>query len=80
MKSPMIAKADYIADKESYTDLMVLESPAGFYIGTLYNNPAGYQEPGSRDSGYFAKRAEAERELCLMVQFECGAQMLRKHP
>jgi len=53
MKSPLVTDADYIDDKDRYTKLQVLKSAAGWYIGTLYNNPDGYQEPGSRDSEYF---------------------------
>ena len=67
MKSPMIQAADYITDKENYTELQVLRSAAGYYIGTTYNNPDGYQEPGSRDSDYFATAQEAElylRAIC----------------
>ena len=63
MKSPMVETRDYITNKAGYTDLQVLQSGAGFYIGTMYNNPDGFQEPGSRDSGYFATREEAEKEL-----------------
>lgn len=41
----------------TYTDLMVLESAAGFYIGTLFihehSDLAGLHEPGSRESEYF---------------------------
>jgi len=46
-----------------YTDLMVLRSAAGFYIGTAYNNPDGYQEPGTRDSGYYATEEQALADL-----------------
>lgn len=65
MKSPMIVNAGYITEGEkgNYTELQVLQSGAGFYVGTLYNNPEGYQEPGSRDSDYFRTREEAELEL-----------------
>lgn len=62
-RSLMIEHADYITDKENYTDLQVCKSAAGYYIGTMYNNPDGYQEPGSRDSVYFPTRALAEQAL-----------------
>ena len=42
MKSPLVESADYIKDKENYSDLQVLMSGAGYYIGTVYNNPEGY--------------------------------------
>lgn len=62
----MVERLDYIRDKRRYSDLMVLRSGAGWYIGTIYTNPpkdGGFQEPGSRDSIYFATEAEAEAEL-----------------
>lgn len=63
MKSPMVSNASYIADKGNYTELMVLRSAAGWYVGTLYNDPAGFQDAGSRDSNYFATEAEARDYL-----------------
>ena len=65
MKSPLVENASYIKkeDKGNYTELRVLQSAAGFYIGTMYNNPEGFQEPGSRESRYFRTRTEAEAEL-----------------
>lgn len=70
MKSDLVMNAPYIKrdDRRRYTDLQVLRSNAGWYVGTLYNNPEGFQEPGSRDSGYFATKEEAEAELKLMEQ------------
>lgn len=50
-------------DSSNYSDLMVMKSAAGYYIGTIYNNPDGYQEPGSRDSEYFGSRELAEAAL-----------------
>lgn len=65
MKSPQIQNAEFISadDKQRYTDMQVLKSTAGYYIGTLYNDPAGYQVPGSRDTGYFQTLPEAQRVL-----------------
>jgi hypothetical protein len=45
-------------DDQNYSDLKVLKSAAGFYIGTIYAGE-GYSEPGSRDSGYFARENDA---------------------
>lgn len=70
MKSPMVRDAEYISDKGNYSELQVLRSPAGYYVGTLYNAPEGYQEPGSRDSDYFPTRADAEAYLKLTLAFE----------
>lgn len=68
MKSPMVEQADFIEDKEAYSDLQVLRSGAGYYIGTIHRNTEfgednAFNEPGSRDTGYFATRKEAEDEL-----------------
>lgn len=62
-KSSLIEHATYVTDKDSYTPLQVLKSAAGYYIGTLYNNSDGYQEPGSRDSEYFPTFAAASDAL-----------------
>jgi len=58
-------QADYISDedKKRYSHLRVLQSAAGFYIGTVYETPEGYLEPGSRDSEYFPTRGVAEEHL-----------------
>lgn len=37
MKSPLITNMPYIKDKHLYSDMQVLKSGAGYYIGTLYN-------------------------------------------
>jgi hypothetical protein len=54
MKSPQIEKSVFVTDKHRYSDLMILKSNAGYYIGTLF---ADYDDgcivPGSRDSEYF---------------------------
>lgn len=86
MKSPMVQNAEYVADKSGYTDMMVLRSPAGYYIGTMYNNiePDGrvWQEPGSRDSDYFETEAAAQSELDLLNTLgdETAATLTRQHP
>jgi hypothetical protein len=73
MRSPMIESADYIVPEEKggYTDLQVLMSGAGYYIGTMYEErdekgEITWQEPGSRDSGYYATREEAQSALDLI--------------
>ena len=82
MKSPMVTNLGAITDPGRYSDLQVLQSAAGFYIGTVYTDEHGFKEPGSRDSDYFATREEAERALGAMQALGQGvaAQMLRKTP
>lgn len=89
MKSPMVTNATYIKteEKSGYTDLKVLKSAAGHYIGTLYEerNSSGevvFVEPGSRDSDYFANEESA---LAFLKALEAdteenAANLLRKHP
>ena len=68
MKSPQVQSAAYISsdEKRRYSDLLVRESRAGFYVGTTYNGDHG-PEPGSRDSSYFPTREDAEAALRLIV-------------
>ena len=64
MKSPMVTNASYIPEKKGYSELKVLRSGAGYYIGTMYVDPVdGFEEPGSRDSDYFASKEAAEDYL-----------------
>ncbi len=79
MKSPMIQQGGFIPKEERprYTEMQVMKSNAGYYVGTYYNNPDGYQEPGSRDSGYFATAEEAEQELKEII---AGNAMTRMTP
>ncbi len=66
MKSPMVQTKNYIQDKDNYSDLQVLRSAAGWYVGTLFHGTEDGQpftEPGSRDSGYFGTKGEAEAHL-----------------
>ena len=78
MKSPQIESASYIpADEKSrYGDLQVRKSKAGFYVGTTYSGDSG-PEPGSRDSGYFPTREEAETALRLILSGKLNPRM---HP
>lgn len=81
MKSPQIQEATYLSDieKRKYSDLQVLQSAAGWYIGTLYNS-GGFPEPGSRDSDYFSTKAEAEHHLAFISEAECPEENLRNAP
>ncbi|QMI49994.1 hypothetical protein MBR110_29905 (plasmid) [Burkholderia sp. MBR-1] len=62
----MAATAIAEGEKAGYSDLMVLSSAAGFYVGTTYTGPDGFEEPGSRDSDYFRSEEEAERHLSMI--------------
>lgn len=70
----MINKQSYIKDKQLYSDMQVLHSGAGYYIGTMYDNPLGFEEPGSRDSIYYGTRKEAMEALL------SGNFVPREHP
>lgn len=47
-------------DQGVYTDLQLMRSPAGWYIGTKFRNNEGFVEPGSRESEYFTTEEEAQ--------------------
>ena len=56
------------AVRGGYSDLQVLSSAAGYYIGTRYeefdeNDQRVWIEPGSRDSGYFLSEEQAADAL-----------------
>jgi hypothetical protein len=79
MKSPMVTAADYIRteDKANYTDMQVLKSAAGYYVGTLYIEPHGGMVPGSRDSfDYFRTPEEAEDHLAAIAKGNVSTRMM----
>lgn len=80
MKSPMVTTLDCVPDKDSYSELQVLRSAAGFYVGTLHTDEDGFVEPGSRDSGYFGTRQEAERYLQMVLGVTNPSEYLRMEP
>jgi len=47
------------------TEMMVLHSNAGYYLGRMGWNPnmGGFEEPCSRESDYFTTKEEAEKAL-----------------
>lgn len=51
--------------KQYYSNLQVLETAAGFYIGTIFTLPAkpSFPEPGSRDTNYFPYLIQAQTAL-----------------
>lgn len=56
------------ADRAKFSDLQVLRSAAGWYIGTIHTDEEGFQEPGSRDSIYFASEEIAKKVLDKLVE------------
>ncbi len=60
------------AVRGGYSDLQVLQSAAGFYIGTRYEEfdakgELVWIEPGSRDTGYYATEDAAAADLAALV-------------
>lgn len=47
----------------TYSELKVLQSGAGFYIGREFVGEDGFKEPGSRESDYFPSQAAAAARL-----------------
>ncbi|MCK9293178.1 hypothetical protein M0P25_03825 [archaeon] len=62
MKSIMLTNIQ-VEDPENYSDMKVMKSNAGYYVGTWYNNPKGFKDHGTRDSQYFKNYEEAEEFL-----------------
>lgn len=79
MQSPMVKNLDYINNKKGYSELQVLRSQAGWYVGTTYTED-GVTEPGSRDSGYFPTREEADQYLDIVLSAENPQEYLRDQP
>lgn len=80
MKSPMVTNLPGIPNKDRYTDLQVLRSPAGYYVGTLHIDPEYGAEPGSRDSGYFATKEEAAAFLRTVESVPNPQEYTRQYP
>jgi hypothetical protein len=95
MKSHMVTALDLVPEtfevdtavRNGYSDLKVMQSAAGYYLGTSYEEYDAqgeivWQEPGSRDGGYFASKAEAESSLRLLTALgqETSGMVMRQHP
>jgi putative NADH-flavin reductase len=71
MKSLQVSTHIHPSEQPSYSDLQVLRSAAGWYVGTTYKSPeANFFEPGSRDTDYFATKQEAEYALSSLIMLE----------
>jgi len=62
------ANSGYLASQDDspdgyYSALVVMKSPAGYYIGTIFHHNDGSAEPGSRESQYFPSKTTAEEAL-----------------
>lgn len=87
MKSLMVTNADYINDKSGYTDLQILKSAAGYFIGTLFEErdvtgKVIFVDMGSRDSDYFKTEEDAKIYLKTIESSgeDIAAIVLRNHP
>jgi hypothetical protein len=45
-----------------YSELKVMQSPAGWYLGTTFNG-GDFDEPGSRETHYLGSRGTADHTL-----------------
>jgi hypothetical protein len=78
MKSPQLDRL-YAADdseRDRYSELTVMRSAAGYYVGSYYSEDFG-SVPGTRDSGYFASETEAAAEL---ARYRAGEPTARVNP
>ena len=66
MRSLQIIQAEG-KDNLNYSDLKVIQSPAGWYIGTIFTDPhTKCLELGSRDTFYFCTKSQAEKAYGLL--------------
>lgn len=75
MKSLMPAVLS--APQGTYSDLRVLRSPAGWYIGTVVQETG---EPGSRDTCYFPAETAANFALELLKRMRAMCLAMREAP
>ena len=55
---------------ETVSDLRVLQSAAGYYVGRVEISPEGYEFPYCRESGYYPTREKAESALAFLRELE----------
>lgn len=68
-------------EESKYSDLQVLQSAAGFYLGTIYNEETAlgeFSEPGSRDTNYLPSHEIATKVLETLE--ECNKLHNHAHP
>jgi hypothetical protein len=49
--------------KDGLSDLKIMKSHRGYYLGKEYTHPEGWTEPYVRESSYYVTKEEAEGEL-----------------
>jgi hypothetical protein len=73
MKSYQILNHSPKSEQAKYSDLQVLQSAAGWYVGTLYYAAGSASvcmaEPGSRDTDYFPSKEAANLALALLLYY-----------
>lgn len=63
MSNGILAAMDITSDGH-YSNVKVLQSAAGYYIGTIFHGKDGFDEPGSRESEeYYKDKIDAEFAL-----------------
>lgn len=65
MRSYQIQYCVSKAEEERYSDLQVMQSAAGYYIGTVYQEEE-FPAPGSRDTNYFQSKELAAKALTIL--------------
>ena len=55
---------------EAVSELRVLQSAAGFYVGRVEISPECYEFPYCRESGYYPTREKAESALEFLRELE----------
>lgn len=79
MKSIQVANTMRESEQKDFSELQVLKSGAGWYIGTIFTDPkTGFQEPGSRDTGYYASEEDAKLALRVLVSLTARQKMLAR--
>ena len=55
---------------ETVSELRILQSAAGYYVGRVEITEEGYEVPYCRESGYYPTREKAESALAFLRELE----------
>ena len=55
---------------ETVSELRILQSAAGFYVGRVEISPEGYEFPYCRESGYYPTHEKAESAPTFLCELE----------